>query len=159
MNDAIQRGWSERTVTVNRTELLKTLEANREKHRAAYLEAVAGYRVMATEKLDKLRTRALRQLADNFCLVQGKIDKFDPTDEDALGSTVVLLQGLSFTLAVPEDHTKSYDVAIEMARWEVGDTITLTQGQFQCFVLDDWEWQRQFQHLNKTYVGALRKNG
>jgi len=38
-----------------------------------------------------------------------------------------------------------------MAEWEVNDTVELTQSQFQCFVLDDWDWRHEFDVLNARY--------
>ena len=85
MKDAM--GWSERTVTVNREDLLATLKGNREQHRRDYIESMQGYCQTASE---------------------------------ALAAIIAALSS-----------TKPYDVAIAMAEWEVGDTIELTQSQFQ----------------------------
>ena len=149
MRDAIEMGWNERTVTVNRMKLLETLKANRDQHQKAYRESVAGYREAATEALKKQVAKARKAIEDNAAMIATKIERFDP--EDPLSNQVVVLRQTSFTLEVPKDHTKSYDVAIEMAEWEVSENIELTQSQFQCFVMDDWDWKQSFEHLNRSY--------
>jgi len=150
MRDPIEMGWNERTVTVNRMKLLETLKSNREKHQKAYREAVAGYREAATEALNEQVAKARMAIEDNAAMIAVKIERFDP--DDPLSNQVVVLGQMAFTLEVPKDHTKSYDVAIEMAEWEVDDNIKLTQSQFQCFVMDDWDWKPSFEHLNKSYT-------
>lgn len=149
MIDSIERGWSERTVTVNRSNLIEKLYANREQHQKDYAEALAGYKEQATAAARKAMRRATVDLADAEKAILDKIARFDP--EDPVSDQVVLLQAVSFRLPVPQNHSRAYDVAIKMAEWEVADTIEITQSQFQCFVLDDWDWKRDFTHLNKTY--------
>jgi hypothetical protein len=151
MRDSEAMGLEERTVTVNRIKLLDTLRENREIHKHAYVESVAGYRSDATTELEKQVSRARKLIADNQAMIAAKIDRFDP--DDALQNQVIVLSQVSFFLEVPQDHTRSYDVAIQMAEWEVGENIQLTQSQFQCFVMDDWEWKQKFMHLNKSYSG------
>jgi hypothetical protein len=143
-------GWEERTVKVDRVQLLETLKENRIAHQTAYKESVAGYRVAATTALAKQVSKARRHIDDNAALIAGRIDRFDP--DEPLANQVVVIGTISFTLEVPVDHTKSYDVAIAMADWSVDETIELTQSQFQCFVLDDWDWKQGFEVLNKSYT-------
>ena len=90
-------------------------------------------------------------MADNFDLIKTKIERLNPEDE-SIRDTVTLLNAMTFSLEVPKDHSKSYEIAIQMAEWEVNETIELTQSQFQCFVLDDWEWTVKFKHLNTVYT-------
>lgn len=152
MRTAIEQGWEEREVTVNRLQLLATLKANREKHIKEYNEAVAGYKEQATERLVSLKSRLLKSVDENFAKIQENISKFNP--DEPLQDTIYLTNTTSFSLQVPRSYEKSYDVAIGMAAWEVAETVTLKQSQFQCFVLDDWEWKAAFQNINKTYAGA-----
>lgn len=141
--------WNERTVTVNRMKLLQTLKVNRDKHRKEYIEAVAGYREAAIKALNKKVANAHKTIDDNAAMIAAKIERFDP--EHPLPNQVVVLEETSYMLEVPRDHTKSYEVAIEMAEWEVGENIELTQSQFQCFVMDDWDWKQSFQVLSRSY--------
>lgn len=150
MQDSHAMGWDERTVTVNRLKLLETLRTNREEHNRQYHESVAGYRQAAREALGVQQAKARRMIDDNAAMILAKIERFDPLDP--LSNQVVVLGQIAFTLEVPQDHTKSYDVAIMMAEWEVGETIALQQSQFQCFVMDDWDWKKSFSVLNRQYT-------
>lgn len=152
-------GLKERTVTVNRPRLLEILQTNREKHRREYQESVEGYKVLAKERLEKLHKRAVASLKDSLELIESKIDGFDPEDDEGLTDHVTLINSMSFHLQVPKDYTSAYDVAIQMAEWEVNETVELTQGQFQCFVMDDWDWRSEFNLLNKAYSSASASSG
>lgn len=157
MRDVLNMGLGERTVTVKVSDLLAKLKENRQKHQEEYQESVAGYKVLAGERLARLREKAESALVANFDRIAEKIDEFDPEDEEGLTDQVTLITSMTFNLKVPQDHTRSYDVAIEMAEWETREEIELTQAQFQCFVLDDWEWQQEFKHLNKSYSFAANR--
>lgn len=153
MRDAAILG--ERTVTVERERLLATLKTNRTKHQAEYNESLAGYKSLATQRLKTLRDKAVRTIDENFELITRKIERYDPADRD-ITDVVTLLSAMTFNLKVPTDHTHAYDVAIDMAEWETNATIELTQGQFQCFVRDEWDWTDEFKHLNKAYTSMGR---
>lgn len=152
MRTSIEQGWDEREVEVNRAELLETLKVNREKHIKEYNEAVAGYKQQATKRLAELKAKIIASVGANFVDIQQKIDAFDP--EERLPDSISLTNITSFNLQVPRSYEKSYDVAIKMAEWDVRPTITLKQSQFQCFILDDWDWKDSFVNLSKTYAGA-----
>lgn len=149
MKDAMQMGWDERTVTVNRKKLLETLYTNLKKHKSDYVESVAGYKETATATLNSQIAKARKAIEDSAAIIAMKIEKFDPSDPPS--NQMVVLAQHGFTLEVPQDHSKSYEVAIKMAEWEVSDTIELTQSQFQCFVMDDWDWKQSFDTLNTRY--------
>lgn len=156
MREVLSGGLSPRKVKVQRLKLLETLKQNLDTHRKEYQESLLAYQSLAKERLHKLQRKAQQALADNFAAIEQKIDRFDPESEDHdLSDTVVLLNTLSFNLKVPQDHSRSYEVAIQMAEWEVEETIELTQDQFQAFVLDDWEWQQEFKFLNRSYTEAV----
>lgn len=152
MRTAVERGWDEREVSVNRQKLLVALKENRKKHISDYIAAVAGYKVQATKRLAALKTKIIDSVNDNFSSIQSRIERFDP--DDPLQDKVVLTSVTSFDLQVPRSHEEAYDVAIQMAEWEVSETITLTQSQFECFVLDSWDWKTSFDVLNKSYSQA-----
>lgn len=152
MKESMERNWEERTVTVSRGKLLTTLKENLKKHVSEYNLAVAGYKEQAKERLVSLKTKILSSVEENFENISKRIEKFDPQSEDSMQDIVSLVNTTAFTLQVPKSYEKSYSVAIQMAEWEVSDTIELKQSQFQCFVLDDWDWKGGFERLSKTYM-------
>lgn len=111
------------TVKVNKTDLLAKLREQRTAHKAEYDEAMVNYRVKAVEEL---RARL------------AKIEAGEKVD-------------LAFTLLKPLEYLDSFDEAIAMLEWEQDDTIELDQQDFKRFVLNKWEWQRQFMAATSAY--------
>jgi hypothetical protein len=105
-----------RPITVDKGPLLKTLRANREQHRTIFEEAVEGY-----------RAEAVKQLTDHLQRVKSGKPK-----------------RVQIYIPEPGDHTRDYDVAIEMIEMSIGNTIELDETSFRSFVKDDWDWKRQF---------------
>lgn len=112
------------TITVDKEQLLTTMRENRERHREIFIKAQEGYREQAIKKLDR-RLAAARQ---------GRVD-------------------LTFSLPAPQDFTEEYDTAIGMLEWEQEGTVELTQRDFERYVLDKWDWARQFVGSTSMYVG------
>ena len=110
-------------ISVNKDELLVKLEENRAKHREIYEEAVVGYRKCVIEMLEE----RLDEIKDG-----GKIN-------------------MSFAVVEPQNHTREYDIAIEMVKMAVDDTIELDQHQFQNYVMDEWNWTQNFLYCNANY--------
>jgi hypothetical protein len=113
-------------VTVRKADLIEKITANREAHRAIFLEAVDGYRGLAEEMLQK-------HLAE---VRSGQ------------------MKVVRVVLDAPVDHTRDYDRVLAMLGMSVDDQITLAQSDFAQYVLDDWSWKRQFLTSNSTYSGT-----
>ena len=110
-------------VKVNKSEALDILRLNRSTHRTIFLEAVEGY-----------KAQALKLLED--CLSSFRAGKFQPLD---------------IRLPLPQDQTKDYDRAIRMLEMSVDDVIELDEHSFTCYIMDDWNWKRQFLAGNSSY--------
>ena len=115
------------TITVSKGELLAVLNVNRNNHREVFEAAIAGFRESVVDRLAFL----IRQLER-----KGQIPS------------------LYIDLPTPEDHTKDYDRVIKMIEMHIGDTFELTEKDFQGYVMDDWNWKRQFLDTSKTYAAA-----
>jgi hypothetical protein len=116
------------TVKIRKDDLLVVVKKNREEHRKIFLEACDGYRKEAVEVLD-------RMLAD--AKAGKRVEQFIGLEE-------------------PVDQTKDYDRVIRMLEMSTDDVITLTQGEFSNYVLDDWSWKQQFMGTNIKYVNSNR---
>jgi hypothetical protein len=110
-------------VKVNKTAVLAALQENREKHRSIFEEAVEGFREKAQRELDAAIERVRS------------------------GS----LQTVVVHLPRPVDHTKDYDREIKMLELSVDDEIVLSQSDFAAYVMDDWQWKREFITSNAGY--------
>lgn len=139
-----------RKVTILKVDLLHALEQNRKKHIAEYNEAVAGYKDEAYKTLEKKFVKAKQDLDRSMGLISQQIERFDPEDNE-LQDIITLIHGITINLKVPKSREYDYDVAIKMAEMEVNDNIELTQSEFQCFVMDDWDWKDDFTNTTKLY--------
>jgi sensor c-di-GMP phosphodiesterase-like protein len=112
------------TITVRKSDLISTLETNREEHRSIFLKAQDRYRERFIELLEQ-RLEDARQ---------GR--SFDQW----------------IRLPVPEDHTRDFDTAIEMLHWDTGENVTIDRHDFQRYVQNNWEWQQSFTANTVAYV-------
>lgn len=115
-------------VKVTRTDLLEKVQANRSAHRSEFIKAQEGYRKIVIEELDK----ALRDARENRGI-----------------RTVIALQP-------PQDHTEDYDKVIAMLQMSVDEIIEIEEDDFNCYVMDNWQWSAHAKFLNSTYAAGAR---
>lgn len=113
-------------IQADRTQVLATLKTNREEHAQIVAEARVGYLKKAQEALNA----AMDELRS------GK------------------LRALYFSLDVPKDYTKVYDVAITMLELHTEPTVELDADQVKHLIRDEWEWSDNFYATNSTYSGT-----
>lgn len=112
------------TITVSKDELLKIVKENRDSHHALYEKAWAGY------------------------VKQAEADLRERLDRIHRGKSF----HLRFGYVAPEDHTADYEDVIDMLEMALGEEIELTQGQFKCYIKDDWGWKEQWTTSNTQYL-------
>ena len=110
-------------VTVKRSELIEIVRQNRQRHRNVFERALDGYRAQVIAQLESSLAKARRGER-----IQQRV-----------------------TLEEPRDQTKDYDRVIRMLELSTDDEITLTQGEFAQYVMDDWRWSEQFALMASTY--------
>ena len=115
-------------VKIKKSVLLETLKENRKAHRSIFEEAQEGYRAEAIRLLDKALTIAKKG---------GKINTY-------------------VRLNAPIDQTKDYDRAIKMVEMSVDENIEISEGDFACYILDDWNWKESFVATNAFYCFLCR---
>ena len=113
------------TVTVNKLSLIDIITKNRDGHSDRYEKAWAGYRKEAIETLED----HLSALKDGKRIAHVRMD------------------------SAPTDHTEDYDRVLEMLNMSVDDTIELSNGEFQQYVQDDWNWSQMWNVSNTKYLG------
>jgi len=111
-------------VLVSKDELLAVLRANRDNHRAVFLQAQEGFRERAIAELD-------RSLADARA-----------------GNEV----RLAVHLPEPQDHTEDYDREIRMLEMHQEPTVTIRAQLFDQIVMDRWGWSGTFNATNSAYL-------
>jgi hypothetical protein len=112
-------------IKVNKAEILVTIRANREAHKKIFAEAVEGYKKKAMEVLEQH-------------IAEVKAGKF-----------FTYIQ-----LTLPSDHSRDYDRVIKMLEQHQGTEIELIEADYAMYVLDDWQWKRQFLVSNSQYSGT-----
>ena len=113
-------------ITVNKDELLTKLTENRDNHRAVFEAAIEGYRAQALSQLESLIDE----------LKAGRSPK------------------IKIVLPLPADHTKDYDRVIQMVKMHTGSSFRLSEYDFSSYVMDEWDWKRQFIDTSNTYAAA-----
>lgn len=110
-------------------ELVTIVQKNRDAHRAIFEEALIGYKQKVIETLEATIEQAKR----------GEVRQ------------------IYVSFAKPDDHTRDYDRLLKMLDMTSEQDVELTEQQFGQYVLDDWDWKRQFITTNSAYSGtALR---
>jgi len=113
-------------VTVSKTELLEILEKNRDRHTKVLKAALEGYRLQLVSLLQDKLTE----------LQAGKIPD------------------VSIGLSQPSDHTGEYSRVIRMVQMHTGGTIMLDEHTFAMYVMDQWNWRRQWMRTSSSYAAA-----
>lgn len=143
-----------RTVEVDRIKLIATLESNREKHLAEYKEAMEGYKSTLLTKIEEAYVDAKKQIKNEYDRIKAKVGKLTDEDIARQRDSVVLLDGIVVEMKVPRSYVKEYDAAIDMARWDVRETLDLTHAEFTCFVRDQWDWKSGFEAVSMMYKAS-----
>ena len=111
------------SIRVNKAELLTTLEANRAKHRQIFEEACDGYQKAVIKELEAQLKRA----------------------KEGIRQTMLI------SIPAPIDQTKEYDRAVAMLKMSVDKEVLLSELDFRCYVLDDWDWKQRFLASSRAY--------
>ena len=116
------RGMS--VITVDKKELLETLQKNLAEHSREAHEAKAGYRKAVVKELESM-------LAD--------------AREGKRFRTVI-------DLVEPVDHSRDYARVLKMLEMSVAAEVTITENEFSKYVMDDWSWKADFKAIATSYL-------
>lgn len=140
-----------RTVEVKRSELVHTLIANRVKHVKDYEDAMAGYTAVLLAKIDEAFAAAQRSLSERHGKMKEQVAGLSEEDIAQRSDRLVIVDSICVEMKVPRSYKKEYDAAIDMAQWDVRDTLELTHAEFTCFVRDEWDWKSGFDAVSMLY--------
>ena len=111
------------TVRIDKSTLKRKLIENRARHREIFLEAQEGFRACAIRELDKILSDA------------------------RAGARIQNV----WSMVAPIDQTREYDRVLAMIDMTLDDSIELSERDFARYVLDQWEWHREFIASNARY--------
>jgi len=164
------------SIVVSRDELIKILNQNLRTHILEYYETYTSYLMLAEKKIKVLLSELSKNI-DNMSYVgiSGVIDqlcyannsayapKVSNTKEEADPNTTFVQEILNgstfsvddkvsnFNLTAPENHIEDYIRVLRMLNMSVEDKITLSEVQFNQYVMDNWHWTRSFKTMSATY--------
>ena len=141
----------QRVIEVNRRNLIDMLEFNRTKHIKDYEEAMAGYKAVLLAKIDEAFDDAKKQLEAQYEKTKTRVAAFNDSDIAKQRDSFTLIDPITVEMKVPRSYAKEYDAAIDMAKWDVRDTLELTHAEFTCFVRDQWDWKSGFEAVSLLY--------
>lgn len=149
-----KRDQENRTVEVNRQQLIATLIENKEKHVAEYNEAMAGYKSVLLTKIDQAFAKARADMDTKYTKIKSKVEQLNDSDIANQRDSFTLVDEIRVEMKVPRSYAEEYDAAIDMAKWDVRETLELTHAEFTCFVRDKWEWKSGFEAVSMLYKAA-----
>ena len=120
----------QRSVNVDRLELLAKLKANLDLHRAEYAEALAEFHV---------------RLAEDLKMAAKKVAKTENPED---------LKKFSFDIQFPPNHEQDFIDVIEMLEMSVDKIINLDSESFKAYIKNEWNWQHHFRAAKMAYVTA-----
>ena len=115
-------------IKVEKPKLLAILQKNRDAHHAIFLEAQKGFRKTVIQELEK-RLELAR--------AGKRVDQY-------------------LRLPEPVDRTRDYDRVISMLKMDLTDTVELSETDYSQYVMDDWEWKREFLGTNQYSLKAAK---
>jgi hypothetical protein len=114
-----------RSITVDKAQLLKTLETNQAEHLRKHETAMERYVEKATEWFEA-----------NLALMRDgnhqRVERLCPWP-------------------VPVEHAADYQRVIDMLGWDLGNTYDLDEADYRQYVDDQWGWAREFAASNAAY--------
>lgn len=113
---------------VDKTELIATLTANRERHVRLFEDADRVYRRVVLDRLRKL------------------------VEHIEAGGKIRL--GVRLDAEGPESHAEDYDRAIQMCEMSLEQGIELDESDFETLVLDKWRWSERFSSSSASYSSS-----
>jgi hypothetical protein len=118
-------------VRMSVADLLEKVKEQREKHKAEYEKAIAGWR-------EKMKAVAQRIVENAH-----KISKFPKAMDDLSDK--------------PHHYLADFDEAIDALEMTKDTEIVLNASQFNQLVRGKWQWVRSFESSNSNYVGIIEE--
>lgn len=112
-------------VRIEKAKLIEKLTENRSKHIEEYEEAVEGWKSKLIERVSEVYTNVIEDR------------QFD--------------SDVGIYLPKPTSYEKDYNVALQKLEFSVDDTFELLDGEFRCFIMDEWQWKQSFTATNASY--------
>jgi hypothetical protein len=124
------RGGLIMVTTQSTASILAKLKANRIKHEAAYLKALAAWKKAMVKAADAFQIKMHTWEEGGH---KGKVPEWEQP-------------------AQPRSYVSSYNDVISQLETATNVEMQLTGDMYKQYMQDRWNWRRDFEHLNSTYV-------
>lgn len=121
------KGPPMQNVRIEKERLQQVVQQNRDQHRKQYEKAFNGF------------AQDMRQTLEHV---------LDAFRKDPNYDVLVLAR-----VTRPEDHTKDYDLVLDMLKMSADTHIVLTAAEFRQYVNDNWGWKEAWRVSNSKYLG------
>ncbi len=144
-------------VVMRKSELIEILIGNKARHDAAFDASIQGYWSLAQEKLEEKRKSLKGAVKDLEKEISFRLDQA----KEKINNKETLPNQISYSsftwnsqlgLIYPENHSNDYERVIRMMQASVYDEVRLTEQEFDTYVLNNWEWKKNFIANNSAYV-------
>lgn len=112
-----------REIPVNKANLIAKIKENKANHETEYVKAVEAYKREAGKQLK---------------------EQLEALEKGSLSIRV--------NLVAPSNKSDEYDKLVQLFEWDINETVTLTQSEFNEYVLDETSFAREAKMLNSTYL-------
>jgi hypothetical protein len=130
---------------------LQKLIENRANHVRDFSEAMAGYRTALRSKVDQAYSEAKVKLDWRYSKATAKIASMTDEDIQKQDDWFQLIDAVQVEMKVPRSFESEYDAAVDMAQWDIRETLELTHAEFACFIRDKWDWSSKFDNVSAFY--------
>lgn len=132
-------------VSVEKSQLLKIVKKNKEKHDFIYNEAVNGYNEAVNNYLKKVSSEGerIKKLAVEYAKAESHGLKFDKTGLYLVDCHVP---------SAPVSYAYEYEKTIKKLELATAPKISLQDAEFNRYVMNNWEWRDSFLASNTVYA-------
>lgn len=141
-------------VSVKGSDLLKALIENKQTHDEIFASALEGYYKKVQEEIVE-KVSMLNTLALKFSDLLERIDKESGEPITLTDYKRNVWDLASIVTPFPQNQEQEYVRAIRMVEMSANDVFTLTNEEFNCYVLNNWQWRASFLTTNSAYLTGV----
>lgn len=169
----VQSGFG--SVEIEKSKLLETIKANKEKHVKEYNEAskkynqaTLAYALEFVKQLEENIKEAKCAMDAKLALVQSAVGIGEEAYaqektidfKDINASLFLNFQPkVQITVTRPESHEKEYNTVIKNLELSTAEFVVLGQSDFNQYVLDEWIWKSTFSNNNYLMLNGSTMTG
>lgn len=140
-------------ITIKKEDLLRILKENLEAHNEVFNASTQAYFEALRDELEK-KVQTAKDLVKHYQAKVENVTSVNPAEYPAKFSKL-----MSISSVKPVSYEASYKTALRKIELSVEDTFTLSEQDFDRYVLNDWEWKAQFVSNASFYNSACNVTG